>query len=368
MKKMLSVVLCFLFVLLCAVPVFAEGEVVPLYPDGIPAEVKVSSDSIPGWAADSPALASILAFVESVTDESSPEYVPPEKRIVLFDSDGTLVGERYPTYSDKCLLLQRLLHDDTVQPAPEDAAFAEAMEEAIANFEPVPDSPRSAAQMSAEYFAGFTVEEYQAYVREFLKLPVPGFEGMTYGTRYFVPMVELVKYLAERGFLVYINSGTERIFEREMIKEPMGEWIPPDRVIGSTFSLTATGQKDKAGRSYTYTPDDQVLLEGNLDFKNLKMNKVVTTVNEIGIPPILVFGNTSGDFAMAQYALQNGGRAYMLLCDDLDRDYGDLAVAASFASECAALGFETISMRDEFETIYDPSITKPAQEELQPAA
>ena len=29
--------------------------------------------------------------------------------------------------------------------------------------------------------------------------------------------------------------------------------------------------------------------------------------------PVLVFGNSSGDFAMAQYALQHGGKAYMLL-------------------------------------------------------
>ena len=313
---------------------------------------------IPGWAEDSPAMASITAFVESVTDENSPDYLPPEKRIVLFDSDGTLIGERYPTYSDQCMLIRRLLHDESTagSSVPEDAAFAEALEHAIRHHEPLPDSPRSTAQMAAESFAGFTPEEYRDYIRDFLQQPVPGFRGMTYGSRTFAPMTELVRYLAENGFQVFICSGTERMFLRAMIEDSLGEWIPPYRVIGSTFSLTASGQGDTAGRNYTYTADDRVMLEGNMTFKNLKMNKVVSIVDEIGLPPVLVFGNSSGDFAMGQYALQHGGRVYMLLCDDTERDYGDTAEAAGFAEECAALGFETISMRDEFLTIYGDSV------------
>ncbi len=103
-----------------------------------------------------------------------------------------------------------------------------------------------------------------------------------------------------------------------------------------------------------------MLLEGNLTQKNQKMNKVVTIVDEIGAPPLLVFGNSSGDVSMAQYALQNGGRAYMLLCDDTERDYGDPETAASFAQTCRELGFETVSMRGEFETIYPYGVVKTA--------
>jgi len=89
-----------------------------------------SAETIEGWAADSPAIASIIAYVETVTDETSEEYIPPEARVVLFDSDGTLIGERYPTYSDQCMLVQRLLHDDTAESNSEDAAFAAKLEEA----------------------------------------------------------------------------------------------------------------------------------------------------------------------------------------------------------------------------------------------
>lgn len=210
----------------------------------------LSADRIPGWTEDSPALASITAFVKAVTDESSPDYLPPEERIALFDSDGTLIGERYPTYSDQCMLLRRLLHDDSVTDTPaDDAAFARALEEAIEKREPLPSSPRSTAQMAAESFKGFTVEEYRAYVREFLKQDVPGFTNMTYGERFFVPMVHLVQYLAEHDFRVFICSGTERLFLRELAADTLGQWIPPYRIIGSTFSLTATGQGE-IGRAH----------------------------------------------------------------------------------------------------------------------
>ncbi len=334
MKK-LSVVLLFITIAVCVLALPASAE------------------TIEGWNPDSPALASIMAYVEAVTDETSESYIPPQKRVVLFDSDGTLIGERYPTYSDQCMLVQRLLHDDTVVSVnSEDAAFAAELEKAYLSHQPLPDSPRSTAQMAAESFAGFTVEQYTAYVREFLKQPIPGFTGMTYGERFFVPMVGLVKYLAEHDFQVFICSGTERLFVREVAANVLGDWIPPYRIIGSSFSLKATGQGETADRSYTYTADDQVLLGGNITFKNVKMSKVISIVNEIGMDPILVFGNSSGDFAMAQYALQHGGKAYMLLCDDTARDYGDEEEAAKFAVECAALGFETVSMRDEFTTIY----------------
>ena len=99
-------------------------------------------------------------------------------------------------------------------------------------------------------------------------------------------------------------------------------------------------------------------MEGNLTQKNQQMNKVITIVNEIGEAPLLVFGNSSGDVAMAQYAVQHGGRAYMLLCDDTEREYGNLETAASFAETCRELGFETVSMHDEFQTIYKESAEK----------
>ena len=324
-------------------------------------ETAAAAEKIEYWTADSPAMASIIEAVDNYTDPDSENYLEPEERIALFDMDGTLIGELFPTYFDQCLLMYRVLHDDSFdssQVSAEDREYLQALETALLNGEEEPDYPKSSAQIAAEAFKGFTVEEYRAYVRSFMDQPVAGFEGMTYGQVFYKPMAALVRYLDEHDFRVYINSGAERSLARELSEDTLGEWIPPYQVVGTTFSLTATGQGDTAGRDYTYTAEDQVLLEGNMTFKNVKMNKVVSTIDEIGVIPALVFGNSSGDFAMAQYAVQNGGRAYMLLCDDTERDYGDTEKAESFKKKCEELGFETVSMKNEFETIYGENVKK----------
>ena len=330
-----------------------------------------SGSAIEFWAEDSPAMKSITAFVDEVCDKSSDSYVPPEERIAVFDSDGTLYGELFPTYFDQCLMMYRLLHDDTYEAAAEDKEFAQALEKAFLTGQPEPKSPRSTGQITTESFKGFTVEEYRAYIRDFMSQPAMGFEGMTYGQGSFKPMVALIRYLTEHDFMVYIVSGAETNLLRELWKDDLGAYIPPYRVIGSTISLVATGQGDKAPRDYNLTAEDKVIIGGDMTYKSLKMGKVANIINQIGLPPTLAFGNSSGDFAMAEYALQHGGKGYMVLCDDTERDYGNTEKAAKFKEDCQKWGFETVSMKDEFTTIYGENVKKTQivqDEALQPAA
>src|SRR6185369_16760291 len=48
---------------------------------------------LPSWN-DGAAKKSIIDFVEKVTKEGSPDFVPPEERIATFDNDGTLWCEQ----------------------------------------------------------------------------------------------------------------------------------------------------------------------------------------------------------------------------------------------------------------------------------
>ena len=82
---------------------------------------------------------------------------------------------------------------------------------------------------------------------------------------------------------------------------------------------------------------------------------------EIGRVPVLAFSNSTGDFSMATYTLSNekyAARAYMLLCDDTGRDYGDPEAAAAFQAKCEANGFYTVSERDEFAALYPAGARK----------
>lgn len=324
------------------------------------------------WTDDSPAMKSIMAFVSEVTDEKSDKFVPAEKRTAVFDSDGTLYGELFPTYVDQCLMIHRLAHDDTYKGNEEDTAYCKALEEYLLNGGEKPKAPRSSGDIIADAFKGFTVEEYREYVRKFMSEPVAGFENMTYADGYYKPMVSLIKYLTENGFKVYINSGAEVNMLRELSSDVLGEYIPSYQVIGTRFGITAENRSDDVkARDYTPSADEKIIFDGTVKFKNLKLNKVVSIINDIGISPLLAFGNSSGDLAMGQYVMQHGGKAYMLLCDDTDRDHGDTEVAASFKEDCDKMGMETVSMKNEFATIYgDFKLTaySDTAESLAPAA
>ena len=80
---------------------------------------KRETKGIDGWAEDSPAMRSIVEFVSASADEKSAGYIPKEDRIAVFDMDGTLYGERFPTYFNDWLFIRRALYDDSYEASEE---------------------------------------------------------------------------------------------------------------------------------------------------------------------------------------------------------------------------------------------------------
>ena len=89
------------------------------------------------------------------------------------------------------------------------------------------------------------------------------------------------------------------------------------------------------------------------------MNKVYYIMKEIGKLTILSFGNSGSDSSMAELVLKNkNGKAFMVLCDDLERERGDLDKAKSFEKSCNENNYITISMKDDWKTIYGDKVTR----------
>ena len=309
------------------------------------------------WSEDSVAAASIRDYVERVTDESSDAFIPVEDRLAVFDMDGTLIGELYPSYFEYMMFIHRALHDDTYIAPQFMKDFAEELEEDIYSGKQ-PDNPeRRHAKFAGLAYVGMTPDELMDYTREFMKTPADGFTNLTKGDSFYRPMVSLVKYLEANDFTVYIVSGSDRTVARALVKDKLG--IPENRVIGMTYDFIASGQNMTDGLEYVYTKDDKVILGGNLVIKTVKMNKVTKIAEEIGKVPVLSFGNTSGDQSMAQYTVNNDKyetKAYMLMCDDLEREHGNMDKANAMKKMCEECGFEPISMRDDFATIYGDDV------------
>ena len=335
------------------------------------AQPKKEAAGIEGWAADSPAMQSIVSFVTASADEGSPGFIPKADRVAVFDMDGTLYGERFPTYFNDWLFIRRALYDDSYDAPEELKDFARAWEDKVLRGVPIEDFDARERALGPRLYEGLTPEAYADTVRRFKAAPVWGFEGMTYGEAFFRPMVSLVKYLSEHDYTVYIVSATYRDAVRVMTEGTLDQYVPAGHVIGTDLLYTATGDENQDSTFYELEPEDELVIAGRLFLKNQKTNKAAAIQREIGKMPVLAFGNSTGDFSMATYTLQNqkyGGRAYMLLCDDTERDYGDADAAAAFKEKCDARGFHTVSMRNEFETIYGPGVALTRQEPLAPAA
>ena len=330
------------------------------------AEESTEKAELEYWTEDSAAAASIKEYVETVTDESSDKFIPVEDRIAVFDLDGTLMGELYPSYFEYMMFIHRALHDSTYICPAYIADFAKELEAGVYSGKQ-PDNPeRQHAKYAGQAYMGMTPEELMDYTREYMKTPADGFTNLTKGDAFYLPMVSLVKYLEANDFTVYIVSGSDRTVARALVKDKLG--IPENRVIGMTYNFVATGQHLKDGLEYVYTKDDEVVLGGDLIIKTIKMNKVSKIAEEIGKVPVLSFGNTAGDQSMAQYTVNNDRyetKAFMLLCDDLVREHGNMDKADAMKQMCDECGFEPISMRDDFATIYGDDVEAVDYEELE---
>ena len=310
------------------------------------------------WTEDSKAASSITEYVNKVTDEDSESYIPVEDRIAVFDLDGTIIGELYPSYFEYMMFIHRALYDENYEADEEVKEFAAALEEGIRTGSLPDNSERIHAEYAGRVYAGMTIDELKDYTREFMKSKAEGFDNLTRGEAFYKPMVSLVKYLDANDFTCYIVSGSDRTVVRALIEDVLP--IPENRVIGMSYSMVATGQGETDGLEYLYTEDDDVILGGDLIIKTIKMNKVSEIALEIGKVPVLCFGNSTGDLSMGQYTVNNDeyeGRAYMVLCDDYEREYGNYDKWEPLAKFCDEHGFETISMCEDFATIYGDDVT-----------
>ena len=311
------------------------------------------------WNADAPALNALIDYVEDVTDPDSPNYIPPEDRIATFDMDGTLMGELYPTYLEYYMLAWRILKDPTVEPDSEMLAVGRLLRDCALDGSFPEDMAMQHAIQAARAYAGMTLFEFEDFVTQILLREADGFEGMTYGEAFYLPMVEVIEYLQENGFKCYVCSGSDRFICRVFIEGMVD--IPYEQIIGMDVALEATGQGDVDGLDYVYTIKDELVRTDRLLIKNLKTNKVLQLAQEIGRQPVLSFGNSSGDVSMHNYVIGNNvyrSMAFMLIADDEVRDYGNAEKALKLKDKWEASGYQVISMANDWKTIYGEDVVK----------
>ncbi|MGI1661969.1 haloacid dehalogenase-like hydrolase [Palleronia sp. KMU-117] len=261
----------------------------------------VLADPLPSWN-DTVAKARIIAFVESVTDPSSPDYVTPANRIAVFDDDGCLWAEQavhlqlihaMDRLREKAVADPSILTSDVLRAAC--AGDVEAMRAGGA---------KGAIEVLNVLHSGMFVPDFQADVRDWLRTATHPDTGLPYRDMIYQPMLELLAYLRDEGFETWVVSDGSVHFLRILAEETYG--IPPEHVLGSANPTE---------------PDDgtaQVLKLPGIAFGGDKAGKTVGLESRIGRRPIFAVGNWDGDFQMPAYTVAGGGARFAMIVHHTD--------------------------------------------------
>lgn len=313
------------------------------------------------WSADSAAAQNLRDYVTKVTDEANADsFIPVKDRIAVFDMDGTLTCETFYTYYDTMMFIEYCLYDHPDQ-------VSEELKQAAEEIKPGYKADETLARNFAKAYAGMTVDEFYDYAVEFGKKYTDSFNNMRYIDGFYLPMVELVEYLYENDFTIYVISGTERTTTRAIVaNSPIKDYVTPNHVIGTDFEVKQPGYEDVASNmDFKYADGDDLVLTGGFIQKNLNANKSIYVEREIGQRPVLAFGNSGSDTSMMNYAIdsrnQYPAEAYMIVADDSVREWGT-ADWAEKSAEYTEMGYVPISMEKDFAKIYPDTITKAAEQ------
>ena len=299
---------------------------------------------------DTPTRAAILDFVERVTAEGGPDFVPPSERIAVYDNDGTLWCEK-PMPIELGFILMRLAEmaeqDESLrEKQPWKAAYERDYgwlgETITKHYHGDDDNLKVLMGGLLQAFAGQSVEHYSGAADAFLRAGKHPTLGRAFHECGYLPMIELLRYLEAHGFTNYIASGGDRDFMRPVTEDIYG--IPSERVIGSSNALAYTD--DEHGGTVSY--------EAAGDFFDDGPVKPIRIWSRIGKRPILAAGNSNGDIPMLRYA---GGKdrpalRLLVLHDDADREFDYTTGAETSLETAAAQGWTVVSVRNDWATVF----------------
>jgi hypothetical protein len=264
---------------------------------------------LPSWA-EGPATEAILQFVRRVTNPGSPEYVPPDDRIAVFDSDGTLWCEQ-PASALTFFVMHRLRQQPRELMPHVDPELVEAAQaNDFAPFQKLDIEGLSDLLVQAN--AGLTPEQFVTQAHTFLARTLHPRFGMPFGKLSYRPMLELLAYLQARDFRPFIVTGGGVDFIRAASEELYG--VPSERVAGATVDYAFERLNGKILVIRTRT---------QLGEAGEGAAKVRAIQQRIGRRPILAAGNAIGDREMLDYT-QAGQHCSLCLTihhDDPLREY-----------------------------------------------
>jgi len=303
-------------------------------------------DPLPSWN-DGAAKQQITAFVAKITTQGSSDYVEPARRIAVFDNDGTLWSEQ-PIYFEFIFALDQVkalspAHPEWKTMEPFKSALAGDMKGLAATGE------QGAAELMAATHAGMTTDEFARRVNQWMSTARHPSTHRVYTEMVYQPMLEVLHYLRDNGFKVYIVSGGGQDFIRAWAEAVYG--IPPEQVIGSEGEL-----------SFSMHDGHPVLMkQAKVALVDDHGGKPIGIERFIGRKPILAFGNSDGDQQMLEWTASGDGARFAGLVHhtDASREYAydrtsPVGRLDKALDEATAQGWTVVDMKMDWKVIYPP--------------
>jgi hypothetical protein len=310
----------------------------------LPSIAIAGADPLPSWNDTAPKQA-IIAFVEKVTTDGSPDFVPVPERIATFDNDGCLWAEQ-PMYFQAFFVFDRIKSLATQHPEWKDKEpFASVlrgdMKSALSGGE------HALIEMAMATHAGMTTEEFETIVTDWITTAKHPKIGRLYTEMVYQPMLELMAYLRANGFKTFIVSGGGIEFMRPWTEIVYG--IPPEQVIGRSIKTQFEVRDGKP-----------VLLRlPEMNFIDDKAGKPVGINMHIGRRPIAAFGNSDGDLQMLQWTAAGEGTRFCLYVHhtDAEREWAydrqsSIGRLDKGLEEAKIKGWTVVSMKDDWKRIF----------------
>lgn len=293
-----------------------------------------TEDPLPSWT-DGKNKRAIIEFVRSVSDKHSKDYVPPEDRFATIDNDGTLWVEQ-PMYTQMVFMQDRAKELAEKQPA------------LYRSSEKLKDKNEKIEDLYAVTSSEISVDDYKNIVKQWLAKAIHPRYKRHYTNLVYQPMLEVMNYLRNNNFQVYIVSGSGQDFIRAYADGAYG--VKPNYVIGSTSKT-----------DYVYEGAKPTLIKvPKLLFTDDKEGKPEAINLFIGKKPLIAFGNSDGDRQMLEWTQSGPGKRLMFLVhhDDPRREYAYDAnskighFSRDLMKEAEKNNWHVISMRNEWKVVF----------------
>ena len=263
------------------------------------------TNPLPSWN-DVTSKSNIIAYVSDVTNSESKNFIPVKDRIATFDNDGNLWSEQ-PAYFQLFFTIDKIKSMAATHPEwKTEQPFKAVLDNDMAELGK--QGERGLLQLLMVTHAGNTTEEFNSDVREWVKTAKHPTKNVTYDKLVFQPMLELLQYLKDNDFKIYIVSGGGVDFMRTFLPEIYG--IPEEQIIGSRIKT-----------EFDYNNGHPVIRRlPELEFIDDKDGKPLNIQKIIGKKPVFSSGNSDGDLQMMQWAASNKYKSFMLYVHHTDPD------------------------------------------------